>query len=159
MAPPKGSSYYLMAKNFKKPRKYTPLTLWNKAIAYFQWNEKHPLYEEKVFSNGTRATVSKLRAMTIVGFCNFANMNRDTFQNYEKEDKYFVICKRIKDIIYQQKLEGAAADLLNHAIIAREIGLSDKHELTGNEGMPLIFPEIKVYTSAPPLARSEEEIN
>lgn len=34
-------------------------------------------------------------------------------------------------VIYEQKFTGAAADLLNPNIIARDLGLADKKELSG----------------------------
>lgn len=141
MPAPKGNEYYLLAKNFVKPKKYQPKHLWNKAIEYFEWNMKHPLSEEKVFGTGKRMNVKKLRAMTIIGFCNFASIDTTTFENYEKDESYFRICNRIRKFIYQQKLEGSAADLLNPSIIAREIGLADKTELTGADGKDLL-PDI-----------------
>jgi len=131
MAAPKGNIYYTMAKNFVKPKSYQPAELWQKAVEYIQWNEDHPLKEEKVFGTGLRMSVNKLRAMTITGFCNHAHISRDTFNQYEKEEAYSDICATIKSIIYQQKLEGAAADLLNPSIIAREIGLAEKTEFSG----------------------------
>jgi hypothetical protein len=133
MAAPKGNTYYLLAKGFEdRPKKYKAKDLWLKAIDYFKWNEENPLLEQKVFGSGFKTTIKKLRAMSIIGFCNFAGIDRSTFENYEKDQAYFRICKQIKDLIYQQKLEGAAADLLNPSIIAREIGLTDKVEHSGN---------------------------
>lgn len=130
MAAPKGNVYYQLAKNFVNPKTYTPLQLWEIAIEYFEWVPKNPLYEQKVFSNGKRMKVAKMRAMTISGFCLFACISRDTLNRWEKEEAFSDICVRIKDIIYQQKFEGAAADLLNPAIIARELGLADKKDIT-----------------------------
>ncbi|HEX5150066.1 MAG TPA: terminase small subunit [Parafilimonas sp.] len=129
MAAAKGNQYYLLAKNFTKPKSYEPQELWEIALQYFEWADKNPLKEEKVFGTGKRMTVSKMRAMTIIGFCNYANISRDTFNQYEKDEAYSDICSRIKNLIYQQKFEGAAADLLNPSIIARELGLADKQEL------------------------------
>ena len=73
-----------------------------------------------------------MRAMTIAGFCLFARITRDTFNRYEKDKAYSDICALIKEVIYTQKLEGAAADLLNPAIVARELGLADKKDVTTN---------------------------
>src|SRR4051794_37310232 len=128
MAAPKGNSYYLLAVGFKKPKSYTPELLWKKAIEYVKWVGNNPLIEEKVFANGKRMKVKKMRAMTQQEFCLFARICRDTFNQYEKEKEYSDICGRIRDIFYTQKVQGAAADLLNHAIIARETGLADKVE-------------------------------
>lgn len=137
MAAPKGNEYYLLATNFVKPRKYHPAALFKKFVDYLQWNAAHPLKEQKILAGGKQKTVNKLRAMTIVGFCNYAGIERQTYENYEKQEDYFGICRRIRDIIYQQKLEGAAADLLNPSIIAREIGLADKQEIGGFGGGPI----------------------
>lgn len=134
MGAPKKNTYWTLAKNFVKPKSYTPEELWLKAIDYFEWNEKNPLKEQKAFGSGLKMTVNKLRAMTLSGFANFANISRDTFNEYEHDKEYSDICKRIREIIYQQKIEGAAADLLNPAIIAREMGLADKKEIGGPGG-------------------------
>jgi hypothetical protein len=146
MAAPKANAYYLLAKGFKKPKSYLPNALWNRAIEYVKWVYLNPLKEEKVFSNGKRVKVNKMRAMTIAGFCIFAHISRDTFNQYEKEKEYSDVCAKIKEIIYTQKLEGAAADLLNPVIIARELGLADKNEnrftdKNGDDlaGLPIVF--------------------
>ncbi|WP_290688531.1 terminase small subunit [Haematobacter sp. UBA3484] len=44
------------------------------------------------------------------------------------------VITRVEQIIRTQKFEGAAADLLNPNIIARELGLADKTEMSGPEG-------------------------
>lgn len=138
MSAPIGNVYYQLAKGFVKPKSYQPEELLDKAIEYFEWNENNPLKEQKAFGNGSIVELDKMRAMSVSAFCNYACIDRSTFENYEKDEAYFRICKRIKEIIYQQKFEGAAADLLNPSIIAREIGLADKRELTGKDGKDLI---------------------
>ncbi len=44
---------------------------------------------------------------------------------------------RVDEIIRTQKFQGASADLLNANIIARDLGLADKTELTGKDGGPV----------------------
>lgn len=147
MPAPKNNIYYQLAKNFVKPKSYQPDELWQKAIAYFEWNELNPLKEQKVFGNGNRMTVNKIRAMSIFAFSNYADISRDTFNEYEKQKEFSEVCKRIKQIIYQQKFEAAAADLLNPSIIAREIGLADKTELTADFNIQ--WEEKKNYGTKP----------
>lgn len=77
-------------------------------------------------SGGDVIKVNKMRAMTIRGFCLFAGISRQTFLNYEKDERYLDIVTRIKDII----VEGASADLFNVNIIARELGLAEKTDMT-----------------------------
>ena len=123
---PKGNQYWKLAHDFRKPKRYQPGELLDKAAEYAAWCEKNPLYEEKVFGTGVRMKVKKMRAMTIQGFCLFANMAMSTWQEYEKQEAYSAITTHIRGIFFSQKLEGAAADLLNPNIIARELGLADK---------------------------------
>lgn len=134
------------------PKLYTPETLWQAAIGYFQWVEENPLQEEKVFCNKDGIcthTVNKLRAMTIKGLCIYLDINEDTFLNYEKDPTFFGIPTRIRQIIYEQKFTGAAADLLNSSIIAKELGLKDSTEHSGHitmlQSKPLSKEELKDY--------------
>jgi hypothetical protein len=126
VAAPKGNQYWKLAHDWKKPKSYQPDELLDKAQEYAFWCEKNPLYETKVFGTGIRMKVAKMRAMTIQGFCLFANIASKTFFEYEKEEAYCNVTARIRELFYSQKFEGASADLLNHNIIARELGLTDK---------------------------------
>jgi hypothetical protein len=138
MAAPKGNTYWKLAKGFAvgADKKYTPDELWTKAVEYFKWVEKTPLKEEKVFGTGVCMTVNKMRAMTVTGFCLFAEISRPAFDKYCNDEAYVYITTRIRDIIYTQKFEGAAADLLNPGIISRELGLAEKTE----NRQEIIFP-------------------
>ena len=61
--------------------------------------------------------------------------NRKTYyqSNYKNNPDFLGVVKEVEEIIYNQKFTGAAADLLNSNIIARELGLADKiaQETTG----------------------------
>jgi len=128
----KGNTYWKIAKGFAegKTPTYKPMELFNKAIEFLQWLETNPLKEEKVFSNGKRCKLSKMRAPTITGFCVYAGIDTSTFNRYEnnKNQAYRNITLKIKEIFFTIKLEGSAADLLNPNIISRELGLVDKSE-------------------------------
>ena len=117
-----------------------PEDLKKACIEYFEWVEANPLQAaEKVTFQGHGNTfpVDKMRAMTIVGLCNFIGIARRTWYTWKGEtgssrDDVLHIIEWAEDIIFQQKFEGAAADLLNSNIIARELGLADKKEMTGS---------------------------
>lgn len=128
MAAPRGNTYWKLAKGWGvgNDAAYTPGELWIKACEYFEWVEKNPLKEQKVFGSGLRMTVNKMRAMSQKAFCIFAQISYKTFDNYNDNEAYLHITARIKDIIFTQKFEGSAADLLNANIIARELGLAEK---------------------------------
>ena len=132
----------------------SPEQLWTAACEYFQWVENNPLLEEKIFhSSGaiTKDTIKKMRAMTIRAMCFFIGLSRQGWQEYSEKPDFSDIVKEIEDVIYSQKFEGAAADLLNSNIIARELGLSDKvqNEHTGANGTALQPPVFNIVGVSP----------
>lgn len=128
-------------KNKNPRRAYTSDELLAVALEYFQWCNEHPLKEEKVFCfKGaiSRTTISLMRPFTITGFCIFAGIHSDTFTTvYRGREDMKEACDLISSIIRTQKFEGAAANLMNPIIIARDLGLTDKHEITGAGGGPV----------------------
>ena len=112
--------------------KFIKETLLDACVEYFQWVEDNPLLEEKVFHTAgiiTRAQVAHVRAMTIGGLCLFLDISEDTWGNYRKTPDLLGITNNVDRAIRNQKFEGAAADLLNPNIIARDLGLVDKKEV------------------------------
>lgn len=129
MAAPKGNKYWQFRGKHGRDYKYQPEELWNEAVQYFEWVEDNPLLEEKGFAfQGvvTKETFAKMRAMTITGFCLFADIALKTFEEYKQLEDFSNIVTRIENIIREQKFTGAAAELLNPNIIARDLGLSDR---------------------------------
>lgn len=115
----------------------TPECLWAACVEYFQWVEDNPLLEQKIFhANGqiTKDTVSKMRAMTLTGLRLFLDIDHKTWLNYKELEDFFPVITRAEEIIYEQKFTGAAADLLNPNIIARDLGLADKKDLQSTDG-------------------------
>ncbi|MCP6336015.1 DNA-packaging protein, partial [Klebsiella pneumoniae] len=64
--------------------------------------------------------------MTLSGLFLFLDIDRKTWEAYAKNKDLLPITTRVEDLIYEQKFSGAAADLLNANIIARELGLVEK---------------------------------
>ena len=100
-----------------------------------------------------------MRAMTMEALTRFLCVNTVYFNHFEsalnlktKQGKDFskVICE-IKEIIRDQKFVGASAGLLNPNIIARDLGLTDKRELSGDIENPLtlLITEISGNTLGP----------
>jgi hypothetical protein len=78
-----------------------------------------------------------MRAMTVSGLCIFLDISPKTWAEYRAREDFTPIASRVDEIIRTQKFQGAAADLLNPSIIARDLGLADKSELTGANGGPV----------------------
>lgn len=108
---------------------------------YFEWNDANPLMADNVFTfqgTATHEPLAKMRALTIGGLLMFLDVSRAAWRLWtdERADLLDAI-NWAEAVIYRQKFEGAAADMLNQAIIARELGLVDKKELSGPGGGPI----------------------
>ncbi len=141
MAAPKGNRFWeLRSKHGRDKLFATPELLWEAACEYFEWCDENPLYESKGFQYLGEIKVQeipKMRAMTVSGLCLYLGANEQWFRNFKAQlppdDKDFnTILDKIHSIIYNQKFQGAAADLLNASIIGRELGLAEKREVIGN---------------------------
>ena len=103
------------------------------AIEYFKWVEANPLIATEVSKykgESNIVKVPKMRAMSKRGLCIFLGIASVTWDEWCKRDEYKEVCEHINSVIYEQKFTGAAADLLNAALIARELGMADKREIT-----------------------------
>ena len=110
-----------------------PVVLWEECTAYFQWCEDHPLMAAesvKFQGEATLTMVPKMRAMTITGLCFYLRISIETWRNYKKDKDLFGVICEAEQTIYDQKFTGAAADMLNANIIARDLGLTDKQDVT-----------------------------
>jgi hypothetical protein len=70
-----------------------------------------------------------MRAMTIDGLCLFLDISTDTWKLYKDREDFIGVTRKAENVIRSQKFSGAAADLLNANIIARDLGLSDKKDI------------------------------
>lgn len=141
MAAPLGNRFWeLRSKHGRDKLFATPQLLWEAAVEYFEYCEGNPLKEEKVFNyqgDIVRADIAKMRAMTLSGLCFYLKCNEGYFRTFksqlpEGEEDFNSVISEIEAVIYNQKFQGAAADLLNANIIARDLGLSDKSEIQTN---------------------------
>ncbi|MEH3108990.1 MAG: DNA-packaging protein [Agrobacterium cavarae] len=147
MSAPKGNQFWrARSTHGKAPIFKTPDDLWDACAQYFDWVEENPLWESKAFAYQGEVTlteVPKMRAMTISGLCIFIDIARRTWDDYRGREDYMPVVTRVEEIISAQKFEGAAADLLNSNIIARDLGLRDKQDVD-LAGKVTLVPQILV---------------
>lgn len=140
-AAPVGNQYWkARTKHGRDAIFENPKVLWDAAQEYFEWVDSNPLKEQKVFNGKdgiVHADVEKMRAMTIRRLCTFLDIDQSTWREYRAKQDFSRITTRVEAIIWAQKFEGAAADLLNPSIIARELGLADRKEHSGPDGKPI----------------------
>ncbi len=133
MPAPKGNQFWkVRSSSGRKPIFNDPDALREMCEEYFEWVEANPLQEEKVFhATGliTKAEVNKMRAMTIGGLCIFLDIAKRTWDTYRDKEDFLLVVEGVEEVIRNQKFSGAAADLLNANIIARDLGLTDKSDV------------------------------
>lgn len=122
----------------------TPDDMLADAKRYFAWIEANPLQEQQfVGKDGRREIVKKLRAMTLRGFYAFIGISSETWEGrYRARPEFAKAISAIENAIWSQKFEGAAAGLLNASIITRELGLSERTEISGPDKGPIQTEEV-----------------
>lgn len=124
----------------RAPKFASPEDIRSAAVEYFEWVDGNPLGEEKLFSyegSIVRGDMGRMQAMTLKGLCIFLDISFQGWSDYRLRPDFIEVCEWVESVIYHQKFTGAAAGLLNPSIIARDLGLSDKTELTGKDGGPV----------------------
>ncbi len=155
MAAPKGNEYWKQVRQFVEgtQKKYEkPVDLLNEAEKYFEWSDANPLKEEQIIPKPWKeldkdgklikhhshsiVLINHPRPYTISALCLFLGICEDTFSNYGKKEGYevyFGVVRAIKQMMYSQKFEGAAVGMFNANIIARDLGLKDRSDVTSND--------------------------
>lgn len=138
MAAPTGNQFWKARSKHGRDRLFASAELlWEACCEYFQWVESNPLWEMKPFAYQgvvVQEPVAKMRAMTINGLCLFLDIDETTWRAWREVDDFSTVVSKAEKIIYEQKFTGAAADLLNPNIIARDLGLADKKDLGSSDG-------------------------
>jgi hypothetical protein len=130
----KGNELWRLAdpSNVGRPRNFeTPQDLWNECVKYFEHVDSNPIIK-KTTSIGDKGSIytetEYKRPYTWEGMYVFLNVQ--SLDRYKKNIVFVDILTRIKQIIYSQKFEGAAAGVFNANIIARDLGLKDNTDIT-----------------------------
>ncbi|QDW34429.1 DNA-packaging protein [Yersinia sp. KBS0713] len=133
MAAPKGNRFWeARSSHGRNPKFESADALWAACCEYFEWVEANPLWEMKAFAYQgavTQEPIAKMRAMTLTGLCLFLDIADSTWQTFRVREDLSVITTRAEKVIYDQKFSGAAADLLNANIIARDLGLKEQSQV------------------------------
>jgi hypothetical protein len=151
MAAPIGNKFWQLRSKHGRDKLFgTPELMWQAACEYFDWCDNNPLYESKAFSfqgEITTTTLPLLRAYTWPGLCFYIHCNEAYFRTFksqltEKDKDFNTVLNDIEQVIYRQKFEGAACNLLNANIIARDLCLTERTDLT--TGGDRVIPSITI---------------
>lgn len=144
MAAPLGNQFWKARSKHGRDALFASAeALWEACCEYFEWVENNPLYEMKPFAYQgvvVQEPVAKMRAMTIDGICIFLDITTTTWHDWRTKEDFSGVIAKAETIIRSQKFAGAAADLLNANIIARDLGLADKRDLSSSDGTMTPMP-------------------
>lgn len=135
MAAPEGNQFWkARSSHGRKPTFATPEQLREACLEYIDWVEANPLYSSELttYQGASKLVdVPKMRPMTISGLCIFLDIDKSTWFEYAKKEGFSNVTTCVEEIIRTQKFEGAASGFLNPNIIARDLGLAEKTEHSG----------------------------
>jgi DNA-packaging protein gp3 len=164
MAAPKNNQFWKQRSKHGRDKLFSsPELLWEEACKYFEWCDKNPLQSVEIHGkNSIECIVPKMRAYTWSGLEYFLDIH--SLRDYKTKEEYkdfSQVITRIEKVIYTQKFEGAAAGLLQHNIIARDLGLTEKMDTKVDAKVNGEFKQavtVTVIKSDVPIANSEKEI-
>lgn len=114
-----------------RPCTYTPETLEAKFREYRNHIAETPIYKE-VPAKGGPMDIRVNRPATLVGFCVFAGIGRNTFLDYEERPEFSNVVARVRETIETDQLEGAMAGVYDSSIVSRVLRLADRQDVTTN---------------------------
>lgn len=114
----------------------SPNDLWEAAQSYFNWAMNNPILNNiPVVFRGVRsfATESKPRALSIRGFATYCGVSVKKIEKYRTMDGFDNVMDVVDQIIYTQKFEYAAVNIMNPGLIARDLDISEKIDIGGGK--------------------------
>lgn len=126
-----------------KPRKYKPAELLDEFQKYIQDRMSNPIVEKEEeagsvgehTSNKTKKK-SHPQLLSVADFCVFLGCSRNWWN--ELPDEYLGVKSHISTYIDNFQLKGASIGVFNGNIVSRLLGLKEKTELTGGDGLTIV---------------------
>jgi DNA-packaging protein gp3 len=142
-----GNEWWRNRINIGRPKTFTTaIELYKAIMSYFESAEKKTIPIKDFIKSGDSAgqviTLNTSTPFTIKALCIHLGINHQTWLNYKDRPDFFDVVTHAEDIIYVQKFEGAAIMQFSPNIIARDLGLVDKKQITETKEQPL-FEEPK----------------
>jgi hypothetical protein len=135
---PKGNQFWkLRSKHGRDKIFQTPNIMLEACYEYFEFQSQQSW--DRVDYKGRdlkKVEIPVSSPFTLTGLCIFLGVNSDYFSDFadnlnlatEEGKDFSRVIKHVKEVIYTQKLEGAAVGTYNANIIARDLGLKDERK-------------------------------
>jgi len=150
MAAPKKNAFWKQRSKHGRDMLFASSELlWKAACDYFKWCDTNPWLKteqlkkpvitksEKGTQVQTIVEIPTARPYTLSGLCLYLGCSQSYFREFksnppEDSEDFLTVITRIEEVIYTQKFEGATVGVFNANIIARDLGLADKKEISGS---------------------------
>lgn len=132
MAAPAGNQFWKQRATHGRDLIFSsPTILWEAACEYFEATDNRKWKKQDWVGKDAHYVERETDTpYTMTGLYIFLDIVHTTWSNYKANEDFLAIITRIEQIIYTQKFEGAAVGAYNANIIARDLGLADKKEVT-----------------------------
>jgi len=129
---PKGNQFWKLRASHGRDLIFsTPEILWAACEEYFEATINRPwIKTDWVGKDAIQIERKLIPPFTLTSLCLFLECHMDTWRSYRDRKDFSDVCTRVEQIIYSQKFEGATIGEFNANIIARDLGLSDKQEIS-----------------------------
>ena len=126
-----------------RPRKFKPAELLDEFQNYIQDRMSNPIVETEeetgvVGKNSSAKTKEKShpQLLSVADFCVYLGCSRNWWN--ELPDEYLGVKSHISTYIDNFQLKGASIGVFNANIVSRLLGLKEKTELTGGDGLTIV---------------------
>ena len=126
-----------------RPRKFKPAELLDEFQNYIQDRMSNTIVETEeetgvVGKNSSAKTKEKShpQLLSVADFCVYLGCSRNWWN--ELPDEYLGVKSHISTYIDNFQLKGASIGVFNANIVSRLLGLKDKTELTGGDGLTIV---------------------
>jgi len=131
MAAQSGNQWWKLRSKHGRDKIFsTPEILWEEAVKYFEATDARKwIKKDWVGKDAMQVERENETPYTKSGLFLFLGIDINTWDLYKDREDFIHITSRIEQIIYTQKIEGAAVGAFNQNIVARELGLAEKTEI------------------------------
>ena len=113
----------------------TPETVFNLAVKYFSWAEDQAIKAIETASfQGivTENLVHKPRVFTLSGFQLYCGVTHRAIQSWRSSPGFSEVMEFIDSVIYEQKYQLAANNIVNSGLIGKDLGIDKPQEVNIN---------------------------
>lgn len=116
-----------------KAHKYTPEQVFDLAVRYFTWAEENHIHASETASfqgDVFESKIHKPRVFTLTGFRLFAGISEAVLQKWRREPGFCDVMDFIDGVVYEQKFQLAANNIVNAVFIGKEMGVDKPATVT-----------------------------